>query len=185
MNENTFDDSKPVSKEEIKRMMEDAKAILSMQDIAALDESHDFGDTVIEVPKEEDVSIEDNGEDTEVTIQDSDTEIKEGDTFMLHVLDETLTYEVDRILIVEPDDVSNLEIDPDQDYCTLVTCTPYGINTHRLLVRGHRIANMEDDASVRVTADAMQIEPVMVAPIVAVPILIVLLIILMIKGRKK
>lgn len=112
-------------------------------------------------------------------------ELKEGDTFMLHVLDETLTYEVDRILIVEPDDVSNLEIDPDQDYCTLVTCTPYGINTHRLLVRGHRIANMEDDASVRVTADAMQIEPVMVAPIVAVPILIVLLIILMIKGRKK
>ena len=80
-------------------------------------------------------------------------ELKEGDTFMLHVLDETLTYEVDRILIVEPDDVSNLEIDPDQDYCTLVTCTPYGINTHRLLVRGHRIANMEDDASVRVTAD--------------------------------
>ncbi len=112
-------------------------------------------------------------------------ELKEGDTFMLHVLDETLTYEVDRILIVEPNDVSNLEIDPDQDYCTLVTCTPYGINTHRLLVRGHRIANIGDDASVRVTADAMQIEPVMVAPVVAVPILIILLIILLVKGRRK
>lgn len=112
-------------------------------------------------------------------------ELKEGDIFMLRVLDETLTYEVDRILIVEPNDISRLEIDPDQDYCTLVTCTPYGVNSHRLLVRGHRIANIEDASSVRVSADARQIEPVMVAPFAAAPILLILLMIVLIRGRKK
>lgn len=65
--------------------------------------------------------------------------MKEGDIFTLHVLGETLTYEVDRILTVEPDEVEALEILPGEDLCTLVTCTPYGINSHRLLVRGHRI----------------------------------------------
>ena len=65
--------------------------------------------------------------------------LREGDTFLLRVLDEILTYEVDQILIVEPQDTAALEIVEGQDYCTLVTCTPYGINTHRLLVRGHRI----------------------------------------------
>lgn len=64
-----------------------------------------------------------------------------GDTFVLNVLDRTLTYEVDQILTVDPYDMEPLAIDPEQDYCTLVTCTPYGINTHRLLVRGHRVAN--------------------------------------------
>jgi sortase A len=96
----------------------------------------------------------------------------EGDLFMLKTLDETLTYEVDQILIVEPDDTSALKIENGQDYCTLVTCTPYGINTHRLLVRGHRTSNLPD--SVRVTADAMQIEPVNVAPFVGVPIIILM-----------
>jgi sortase A len=96
----------------------------------------------------------------------------EGDLFMLRTLDETLTYEVDQILIVEPDDTSALKIENGQDYCTLVTCTPYGINTHRLLVRGHRTSNLPD--SVRVTADAMQIEPVNVAPFVGVPIIILM-----------
>jgi sortase A len=94
----------------------------------------------------------------------------EGDLFILTTLDETLTYEVDQILIVKPDDISALKIVEGEDYCTLVTCTPYGINTHRLLVRGHRTANLEDD--VRVTADATQIEPVYVAPFVGVPIVI-------------
>lgn len=97
LDENTFDDSKPVSKEEIKRMMEDAKAILSMQNITAVDESHDFADTVIEVPKEEDVSIEDNGENTEVTIQDSDTEIKEGDTFIVYQDSLPIAYEAQKV----------------------------------------------------------------------------------------
>jgi sortase A len=99
-------------------------------------------------------------------------QLVEGDLFMLTTLDETLTYEVDQILIVTPDDTSALKIEDGQDYCTLVTCTPYGVNTHRLLVRGHRVANLEDD--IRVTADAMQIEPVIVAPFIAVPILILL-----------
>ena len=67
----------------------------------------------------------------------------EGDTFSIQVLDDTLTYEVDQIVTVTPDDISELAIDPEQDYVTLVTCTPYGVNTHRLLVRGHRISNDE------------------------------------------
>jgi sortase A len=109
--------------------------------------------------------------------------LKEGDVFVLHVLGRKLTYEVDQIRIVLPDEVSDLEIDPDKDYCTLVTCTPYGVNTHRLLVRGHRIANLqEDDQS---TADGMQIDPIMIAPIVAIPILAGLLIWMLVKGKKK
>lgn len=66
-------------------------------------------------------------------------QLTEGDTFMIHTLDRTLTYEVDQISIVEPTDLSLLQIEEGKDYCTLVTCTPYGINSHRLLVRGHRI----------------------------------------------
>ena len=112
-------------------------------------------------------------------------QLEKGDTFMLRVLDETLTYEVDQILIVEPDQVEALAIEPGQDYCTLVTCTPYGVNTHRLLVRGHRVENQETAQTVRVTADAMQIEPVLVAPAVAAPILLALLIWLLARDRKK
>lgn len=98
-----------------------------------------------------------------------------GDRFVLQILDETLTYEVDQIRIVEPDDIEELAIVPGKDYCTLVTCTPYGINTQRLLVRGHRVEN-DDSDSVRVTADAVQIEPVLVAPFAAVPIFALMLI---------
>ena len=109
----------------------------------------------------------------------------EGDVFLLRVLNETLTYEVDQILIVEPEDVSALEIEEGKDYCTLVTCTPYGINTHRLLVRGHRVENAEAARTIRVTADAMQVEPLIVAPMVAAPMLAVLLIWVMLGGGKK
>lgn len=108
-----------------------------------------------------------------------------GDTFILRVLDETLTYEVDRILIVEPYELSALEIEEGRDYCTLVTCTPYGVNTHRLLVRGHRVENQEEATAVRVTADAMQIDPVIVAPLVAVPLLLLLLVVLLARTGKK
>lgn len=109
----------------------------------------------------------------------------EGDTFVLYVLDETLTYEVDQIRIVEPQELSDLAIEEGQDYCTLVTCTPYGINTHRLLVRGHRIANAaETDSNVRVTADATQIDTTAVAPLVAVPLLLLLLVGMLFKTRK-
>jgi sortase family protein len=110
-----------------------------------------------------------------------------GEDFILRILDETLTYEVDQILIVEPYELDALTIDPERDYCTLVTCTPYGINSHRLLVRGHRIENQEEARLVRVTADAMRIEPVIVAPLAALPMLLLLLIVLLIpkKPRKK
>ena len=105
--------------------------------------------------------------------------LTEGDIFLLRVLDEVLTYEVDQILIVEPQETGALRIEEGKDYCTLVTCTPYGINTHRLLVRGHRIDNIEEAKTVRVTADAIQIEPLLVAPIVAIPILLLLMILLL------
>ena len=110
-----------------------------------------------------------------------------GDLFFLHVLDETLTYEVDQVLIVEPYDLSPLEIVEGQDLCTLVTCTPYGINSHRLLVRGHRVETPEEEKMIRVVADAVQVEPLLVAPVVAAPMLLVLLVILLITtgGRKK
>ena len=102
----------------------------------------------------------------------------EGDTWTINVLDRTLTYEVDQIRVVEPSNLADLQIEPGKDYCTLVTCTPYGINTHRLLVRGHRIANAQGDANV--VADALQIETTYVAVFVAVPILILLFIAAMI-----
>lgn len=114
-------------------------------------------------------------------------ELSKGDTFMLRVLDEVLTYEVDQILIVEPQEIGALQIEEGKDYCTLVTCTPYGINTHRLLVRGHRIDNIEEAKTIRVTADAIQIEPLLVAPVVATPILLLLIILLLLpkQPRKK
>ena len=108
----------------------------------------------------------------------------EGDVFLLRTLNEVFTYEVDQISIVLPNQTEELGIEAGEDYCTLMTCTPYGVNTHRLLVRGHRIEN-DDDRSVYVTADAMQIEPVLVAPVVAAPILGVLFIWMMIKYRKR
>ena len=111
--------------------------------------------------------------------------VQAGDIFMLRVLDEVLTYEVDQILIVEPQETGALHIAEGEDYCTLVTCTPYGVNTHRLLVRGHRIENIKEAKVVHVTADAIQIEPLLVAPIVAIPILLVLLILLLLPKQPK
>ena len=108
-----------------------------------------------------------------------------GDIFMFRVLDEILTYEVDQILIVEPHETQALLIEQGKDLCTLITCTPYGVNSHRLLVRGHRIENQEEAKAVRVTSDAIQIEPTIVAPLVALPILLVLLIVLMIPKKRK
>lgn len=110
-------------------------------------------------------------------------QLEVGDTFVLYILDETLTYEVDQIRIVEPDDTSDLEIAEGEDYCTLLTCTPYGVNTHRLLVRGHRTENEKSGA--RVPADAIQIEPVIVAPLIAVPLLVLLLVGLLVRTRRR
>ncbi len=108
-----------------------------------------------------------------------------GDTFLLRVLDEVLTYEVDQILIVEPEQVDALGIMPGEDYCTLVTCTPYGINTHRLLVRGHRVENTPEAARMHVTADATQFDPLLVAPVLAIPVLLLLLMILLVPKRRR
>jgi sortase A len=111
----------------------------------------------------------------------------EGDTFTMTILNETFTYEVDHIWIVEPTDLSHLTIEDGKDYCTLITCTPYGINTHRLLVRGHRIDNL--DGTAMVVADAIQIQPIYIAPFLAVPLLVILLLYVLIstsaKHRKK
>ncbi len=97
--------------------------------------------------------------------------IREGDTFTINVLDNVLTYEVDQIRTVIPEDTSELMIEEGKDYCTLVTCTPYGVNTHRLLVRGHRIENEFDT---RVQNEALKLDSTLVAGAMAVIILTVL-----------
>ncbi len=97
-----------------------------------------------------------------------------GDTFTIHVLNETYTYEVDQIRVVLPNNVSDIEIVEGMDYSTLITCTPYGINSHRLLVRGHRIKNVDGDA--RVIADAIQIQPIFIVPFLIVPMVIFLIV---------
>ena len=97
-----------------------------------------------------------------------------GDIWTMTILNRTVTYEVDQIRIVEPEDLSELQITEGNDYCTLLTCTPYGINSHRLLVRGHRIPNLDGDANV--TADAMLVDRTLVAIAVAAVMLLVLLI---------
>lgn len=112
--------------------------------------------------------------------------LETGDIFMINVLNETLTYEVSQIQIVEPAEIDSLAIDPQKDLCTLVTCTPYGVNSHRMLVTGTRIENEEDSSTttIRIAADAMQIEPLTVAPVLAAPLLLVLLVMLLVKYRK-
>lgn len=102
-----------------------------------------------------------------------------GDRFVIRVLKEKLTYEVDQIRIVLPHETEELKIVPGQDYCTLVTCTPYGINSHRLLVRGHRVESEKDQLDVHVVANSTQVQPYLVAVVVAVPMLLVTLLILL------
>lgn len=111
--------------------------------------------------------------------------VETGDKFVIRVLNETLTYEVDQILIVLPNEMDALNIEEGKDLCTLVTCTPYGVNSHRLLVRGHRVENDATTENVKVVADAMQIEPVIVAPVMALPVLLILVIWVLVSSRKK
>ena len=108
-----------------------------------------------------------------------------GDLFTLQIMDETLTYEVDRFNRVLPHEMELLTIEEGKDSCTLVTCTPYGINTHRLLVHAHRVANEAATAHIRVTADAVRIDPILVSPAAAVPMLLLLFLWLMFGGGKK
>ena len=108
----------------------------------------------------------------------------EGDTFVLHVMGETLTYLVDDIQTVEPQEVNALSIDPSMDYCTLVTCTPYGINTHRLLVRGRRVENAVNIGWRDIYSEARRLDKVRMILIFMVPVMLALIILLIAKGRK-
>ena len=102
-------------------------------------------------------------------------QLEVGDTFTITVLDRTFTYEVDNISIILPTETDSLKVSEGKDYITLMTCTPYGINTHRLLVRGRRITTPDKLKHIRVTSDAIKIEPLLTAPIMALPLLLVLL----------
>ncbi len=106
-----------------------------------------------------------------------------GDIFTVTVLNQTVTYQVDQIKVVKPDVLEDIYVVDGQDYCTLLTCTPYGINSHRLLVRGSRVENAK--AVLHVTSNAYMIDSLVATPIVAAPILFILLIYLMVKYRDK
>ena len=107
-----------------------------------------------------------------------------GDTFQIRVLDQVLTYMVDQVKTVTPKEISDLQIVEGKDYCTLFTCTPYGINTHRLLVRGIRIETITEKPVIYVANEAFRIEPLLVTPAVAAPMVFVFLIHLMVKYRE-
>ncbi|HAP79722.1 MAG TPA: class C sortase [Ruminococcus sp.] len=107
-----------------------------------------------------------------------------GDTFTITILDRVLTYQVEEILIVKPEEVEKLAIIPDSDYVTLMTCTPYGINTHRLLIRSRRIDTVYEK-TVKISADAVQVDPMLVIPVIAFFLLILLVIFWAVSGKKK
>ena len=109
--------------------------------------------------------------------------LKEGDIFTVTVLDQMVTYRIDQIRIVLPEETDDLAIVAGQDYCTLVTCTPYGVNTHRMLVRGSRTENI--DGEVYVAAEAIKIPTYIVIPAVGIPMLFILLVIMLIHYRRK
>lgn len=107
------------------------------------------------------------------------------DTFTLTILGRKLTYRVDQIKTVKPGETDDLQIVPGKDYCTLLTCTPYGINTHRLLVRGVRVDSQAEQAGIFVPNEAFLIDPLIVTPIAAIPMLAVLLTIVFISDARK
>lgn len=107
-----------------------------------------------------------------------------GDNFVINIMGEELTYEVVQVKIVLPDDISDVQIVKGEDYCTLVTCTPYGINTHRLLVQGTRIETIRH-REIYITSDAFMVDRIIVTPIVAMPMIFVLICIVVLKPVKK
>lgn len=111
----------------------------------------------------------------------------EGDTFTITILDQVYTYEVEKILTVKPEDVDKLAIIPEKDYVTLMTCTPYGVNTHRLLLRSHRIETVYDESEVKVKVnpDALQVDPMLVVPVIFTVFVIILILIWVIGGKRK
>lgn len=110
--------------------------------------------------------------------------LEKGDYFILHTLNQDLAYEVDQILIVEPEDVSSLEIKEGEDLCTLITCTPYGVNSHRLLVRGHRVSKLAADKS-QIMADAVKVDSFVVAFIATIIVLVIVLLIVLCSRKRK
>ena len=110
--------------------------------------------------------------------------LQPGDVFTITVLDRVLTYQIDQILIVKPHEVDALYVTEGEDYCTLVTCTPYGINTHRMLVRGIRV-DTPTEKNIYITTDAYRIDSLILTPIVAAPILLILLVILLVRHPSK
>lgn len=107
-----------------------------------------------------------------------------GDTFEITILDRTLTYQVDQIKVIDPSNAEDINIIKDEDYCTLLTCTPYGINTHRLLVRGRQI-DSATEKNIYITSDAFRLDPLIVTPAVAIPMLLILMIIVLMTPVKK
>ena len=108
-----------------------------------------------------------------------------GDIFSFSILEEKYTYEVDQIKVVDPDDFTYLNIARGEEYATLITCTPYGINSHRMLVRGHRVDNEKEALRLKITADAIQIDEMLVAPLIPAPIVMIMLIYILVKYRKR
>lgn len=110
-------------------------------------------------------------------------QLEAGDTFTITVLNQVLTYEVDQISVVLPSETDVLTIEDGKDYCTLMTCTPYGVNSHRLLVHGVRVENV--DSFLHVSAEAYQVEVLVVATVIAVPLLLFLLVGILVHKRKR
>ena len=107
-----------------------------------------------------------------------------GDTFYFTILDRTITYEVDQIRIVNPEDLSLIQMEEGKDYCTLLTCTPYGINTQRLLVRGHQVDESQANR-LYISNQAYRVDTLIVMPIFALPIILCLMIYVMFVPVKK
>ena len=109
--------------------------------------------------------------------------LRPGDEFEIYVLGETYTYQVDLINIVEPNDMSTLNIIPGGDYVTLVTCTPYAVNSHRLLIRGTRVETVMDN-TLHFTSEAMRVDAILVAAVLSIPILLLLILAIFMGGSR-
>ena len=112
-------------------------------------------------------------------------ELEVGDRFTITVLDRVLTYEVDQIKVVLPDNTSELAIVEGKDYCTLVTCTPYGINTHRLLVRGVRVEGVSERSPIYISNEAFRIDKTIVATFIALPMFVIVTVMAVIIERRR
>ena len=112
-------------------------------------------------------------------------ELEQGDEFTVTVLDKKLTYRIDMIKTVRPEETQDLQIVKGKDYCTLMTCTPYGINSHRLLLRGVRIETAQEKPGVFVKNEAFRIDPLVVTPIAAIPMLVAVLVFVLVRDHIK